>query len=733
MDEEMVAPAPTRVWSLRQEWGRAFVIMMVLSLVAGIGIFVGVRHLVGEYKATAERLERETSVVMSLQVAIASHNNLAHQYVDGTTPTTDAASRQSFQAGQGAVSADFTVALRTFPPNGVGRDSLLQARGVWQASLTQAGLWGDDAASFVVPAAGTARYGQLQSGLAAGDTVAAGDLDAAQNASLQDLQRSLVRATALERLGALALLAMGAFVLGITVYLRRRLARDLLRPVTSIHDGVIRLRSGDYGHVIPVARRDELGELAEAFNEMAGALNDSHRDLTFRATHDSLTGSANRDTLNQRLMASFAVRDDRMGRRESVLFIDVDDFKDVNDTLGHEGGDALLIQLTNRLHGCVRAEDLVARLGGDEFAIAAIEGDDITGVDIAQRVLAALRAPFTVNDIELAVSVSIGVACREADTADAAELLRHADFAMYLAKGAGKGRYQLYEGAMRDKMLGQANFAADLARATASGQLLLEYQPIADLRTGLVIGLEALVRWQHPTLGLLAPADFIPFAEETGEIHAVGCWVLETAIRQVATWRRSIPQCPDLWVSVNVSAFQLPDGRNRAAIEDVLVTTASSGRDVVLEVTEAALSVNPRGGTEALNTLKRHGVRIAIDNFGTGAGSAALLGSLSVDIVKIDYRLITAHVLPPLATTSPKTRSRSARRDGILGLADKLGLDVVATNLEEAPHLDVVRALGCRFGQGHVLARPAPPAVIEALLVSGAMLPLDLAQRSAAV
>jgi diguanylate cyclase (GGDEF)-like protein len=731
MDEAMVAPAPPRVWSLRREWGRAFVIMMVLSLMAGVAIFVGVSHVVGTYKTAADRLERETASITSLQASIATHDDLAHEYVDATTPTTDAAALKGFLAGQHTVSTEFAAGLQAFPSAGGGRAALAQARTVWQETLTTAGLWGGDVTSFVVPVAGSARYGQLQVGLAAGNTIAAADLDRAQNASLQALRRGLAHATALERLGAFALLAMGGFVLAITVYLRRRLARDLLRPVTGIHNGVIKLRSGDYGHVIAVARRDELGELADAFNEMAGELNASHEDLTFRATHDSLTGSANRDTLTQRLVASIAGRDDREGRRETVLFIDVDDFKDVNDTLGHEGGDALLIQLTNRLRECVRHGDLVARLGGDEFAIAAIEGEGVTGVDVARRVLRALRDPFTVNEAELAVSVSIGVARQEADTVDAAELLRHADFAMYVAKGAGKGRYQLFEVGMRDTMLGRAHFAADLAQATTSGQLLLEYQPIADLRTGRVVGLEALVRWRHPKLGLLAPADFMPYAEETGDIHAIGCWVLDTAIRQVAEWRRMIPRRGDLWVSVNVSGLQLPDGRSRAAIEDILVATSALAPNVVLEVNEAALAVHPREGREALNALKRHRVRIAINHFGTGPASETTLDGLSVDMVKVDYGLLATNTLPPLAASSPKTRSPSARRDGMLGLADKLGLDVVATGLEVALQLDVVRALGCRFGQGHVLARPAPPPDIEALLASGAT--LDLGRRPAVV
>ncbi|MEY2461713.1 MAG: hypothetical protein QOG30_3543, partial [Acidimicrobiaceae bacterium] len=282
-------------------------------------------------------------------------------------------------------------------------------------------------------------------------------------------------------------------------------------------------------------------------------------DLVRRqALHDGLTGLPNRSSLTERLAASFGPGSDRRARHESVLFIDVDDFKDVNDSLGHEGGDALLTQLAARLSECVRPEDLVARLGGDEFAIVVLEDDrGAAAVDVAERILDALRAPFIIAGTRQTVSVSIGVAHRRPEILDAADLLRRADFAMYMAKGGGKGRYQLFDAQMHDNMVDRSALKSDLAVAVTAGQLRLDNQPIADLRTGEVLGVEALVRWQHPTLGLLAPADFITLAEETGDIDAIGCWVLDTATHQVAEWRRTMPHCCRLWVSVNLSAFQL--------------------------------------------------------------------------------------------------------------------------------------------------------------------------------
>jgi len=238
---------------------------------------------------------------------------------------------------------------------------------------------------------------------------------------------------------------------------------DLMRPVASMRQGVLKLQAGEYQYRLEVTRRDELGELTEAFNGMADALHDSHRTLTLRAAFDSLTGLPNRASLTERLTASFSPDTDRRAWQESVLFIDIDDFKDVNDSLGHEGGDELLRQLAGRLSGCVRAHDMVARLGGDEFAVVVVEDDaGFTAATIAERILAALTDPFIVNGTSLVVSVSIGVAQRQLETSDAAELLRSADFAMYMAKGSGKDRYQIYDAEAHDDMIVRSALQTDL-------------------------------------------------------------------------------------------------------------------------------------------------------------------------------------------------------------------------------------------------------------------------------
>jgi diguanylate cyclase (GGDEF)-like protein len=495
------------------------------------------------------------------------------------------------------------------------------------------------------------------------------------------------------------------------------MVKDLLRPVATMHECVLKLWAGDYNNHIKVARHDELGELAQAFNRMAEALHDSHLALTLRATHDSLTGLANRASLAERLTASFRSGSERRTRQDSLLFIDIDDFKDVNDTKGHEAGDALLTQLAHRLNGCARAEDLVARLGGDEFAILVMEDDEggSVAVQVAERVLSALCAPFIVAGDSLVVTVSIGVAQRRPETSDAAELLRQADFAMYMAKGGGKARYQLFDAQMHDHMVNRSALKTNLAIAVASGQLRLEYQPVADLLTGEILGVEALVRWQHPTLGVLAPETFIPLAEQTGDIDTIGCWVLDTATRQVAAWRQTMSHCSNLWVSVNISALQLVNPQSLAAIRHILADPMTQTDKVVLEVTETALAADVGGGLASLNTLKSFGVRIAIDDFGTGFSSLSTLAGLPVDILKIDGSFVSGHALA--APSVPML-------EGILGLANKLSLAVIAEGIEEPDQLDLLRRLGCGMGQGFLLARPAPAHVLQALLASGGLLQL---------
>jgi diguanylate cyclase (GGDEF)-like protein len=699
------ADGQSRTWSLRREWSKSFTIMLLLLLLAAITTLIGVRGVVGELRGTARQLNRESQTTAVLRAELVEHEETAHKLLSN-----EPVNRSAFVQQQQEISRRFTAAEAVFPQSHGLRAIVVATAKSWQTGLTSYGLWGNQVQAL------NGNHAAENPTFGASSDATDALLDGLEGPSLDAMNQGLAHDTDLERVLIGVLVGLFGLALAATVYFRRRMARDLLRPVASMHQGVLKLRAGDYDYRIEIARRDELGELADAFNGMAVALRDSHDALTLRATHDSLTGLPNRVSLNDRLARSFGSGADRRAGHESVLFIDIDDFKDVNDSLGHEGGDALLLQLATRLKNCVRPTDLVARLGGDEFAIVVVEDDLVaTSIEVAERILDSLHVPFIIGDTRLEVAVSIGIAQHRPETVDAAELLRHADFAMYMAKGGGKGRYQLFDAQMHDNMVSRSALKTDLALAVAANELRLDYQPVANLDTGEVLGVEALVRWQHPTLGLLAPAEFIALAEESGDIDAIGCWVLDTATRQVEGWRRTIEGCGDLWLSVNLSALQLGNPSSLAAIHQILDNPAAHADKVVLEVTETALAADVDGAVASLNALKAFGVRIAIDDFGTGFSSLSTLSLLPVDIIKIDRAFVSGQ-----ATALPSV----PMLEGILGLAAKLSLAVVAEGIEDLDQLNILRGLGCRMGQGYLLARPAPAEDISALLQSRRLLPL---------
>jgi diguanylate cyclase (GGDEF)-like protein len=441
---EPLAGRAIRRRSLRREWSRAFAIMLVLLLVSAVATIVGVRGLVDQVRATARQLHVESVTVATLSSDVVAHEEVGHKLLSN-----ESVDRLAYVQQQQEISALFEDARTVFPVNNGTRATVVKAEQLWQSGLTTYGLWSTEVGDLHGDhSVDNPLYG------ASSDNVGAllGSLEAP---SLEAMDRGLAHAASLERALIVALISLFSLALAATVYYRRKMVRDLLRPVTTMHQGVLKLQAGEYDHRIAIARSDELGELAGAFNGMAGALRESHVALTLRATRDSLTGLLNRASLTERLTASFSASADRRSTQEGVLFIDVDDFKEVNDSLGHEGGDALLIQLASRLTECARPQDLVARLGGDEFAIVVVATDaSIAASTLAERILSSLHQPFSLNNSSIVVSVSIGAAIRLPETADAAELLRNADFAMYMAKGSGKNRFQHFDAAGHDSLVG---------------------------------------------------------------------------------------------------------------------------------------------------------------------------------------------------------------------------------------------------------------------------------------
>jgi diguanylate cyclase (GGDEF)-like protein len=380
----------------------------------------------------------------------------------------------------------------------------------------------------------------------------------------------------------------------------------------------------------------------------------------------------------------------------------------VNDTLGHDCGDALLVQVAQRLLGNIRDGDTAARLGGDEFAIVIEEvcSDDATA--LAERLLEALREPFAIRGNEVFIRASIGIADNRDDVLDVDELLCRADIAMYAAKGRGRDRYESFHAEMQTELADRHELYGDLRQALLRDELVVHYQPLIDLATKRIESFEALVRWQHPTRGLIAPDQFIPLAEETGLIIDLGRYVLQQACRHIMQWREHANR-GDLAVSVNVSSHQLYDDD---FVNDVAATLRDTGLPataLILELTESALLSDDDQVHQRLNTLKELGVRIAIDDFGTGYSSLAYLRSFPIDFLKIDRSFVNE--LNDHGGEPGEAMIRS-----IIGIGHNLELDVVAEGIERSSQLSALLAAGCNAGQGYLFAKPVPAEEIPELI-----------------
>ncbi|HYN94232.1 MAG TPA: EAL domain-containing protein [Pilimelia sp.] len=424
-------------------------------------------------------------------------------------------------------------------------------------------------------------------------------------------------------------------------------------------------------------------------------------ELSHRALHDSLTGLANRVLFHDRTHRAVQ-RAQRNGTLAGVLFIDLDDFKVINDSLGHERGDELLVAVGQRLSEVLRQHDTAARLGGDEFAILVEDATHPADIEqVAERVLASLAEPVDVRGEMLSSQASVGVGI-SADARDAADLLRQADLALYLAKSEGKQQWRRYETTLHTALLKRLELRAALEQAVADEAFVLHFQPIVDLATGAGLGVEALVRWNDPQRGMVPPNDFISTAEDTGLIVPIGAWVLRTALETLAGWTRDAPQAwAEQYVSVNVSARQFRTPGFVEQVRDALADAGLPARCLLLEITESLLLRDDDQVWNDLATLRALGVRIAIDDFGTGYSSLSYLRQAPIDIVKIDRSFINGMEASP---------QQAALVDGIVRLAHTLGLEVVAEGIEQEAARDALLAMGCRLGQGFLFARPMPAA-----------------------
>jgi len=423
--------------------------------------------------------------------------------------------------------------------------------------------------------------------------------------------------------------------------------------------------------------------------------------LRHQAFHDSLTGLANRASFTDRLEHAL-LRARRSPKMPAVLFLDLDNFKAINDSLGHSAGDEILSSVGGRIQGCLRVADTVARLGGDEFAVLLEDVDTVEGAKVvAERILQAHETPFSIQGEKVFVKASIGVAMAEELTdderADTQRILRNADVAMYAAKRDGKAYCHVYDEEMHVSLVRHLELLSDMRAAIERKDFFVQYQPLVDLNTREVRGLEALVRWKHPRHGLISPADFIPIAEESGAIRALGKWVLEESCRQMTQWDRSLAGSQELYMSVNVSVQQILDPEFVDEVRETLRTSGFDPARLTLEITES-ITMYPGDSTiRVLKDLKEIGARLAIDDFGTGSSSYAYLQHFPFDVVKIDKSFVQHEV---------GVRNARELTRKVIEMGKVLNLEVVAEGIEEEAQLAELRELGCEIGQGYLFAKP---------------------------
>lgn len=433
------------------------------------------------------------------------------------------------------------------------------------------------------------------------------------------------------------------------------------------------------------------------------------RQLQHDSQHDPLTGLPNRALFMRRLAAATA-RARRDDGAFALLFLDLDNFKLVNDSMGHHVGDDLLVAVARRLEQQLRGGDLVARLGGDEFAILLERIDSARDAALlAERVLESLATPLSIGGYEYVSSASMGLVLSSSASEQPEYLLRSADMAMYRAKSAGRARYEMFDRAMHADALARLQTERDLRVAVERNEFELFYQPLVSIETGVVVGVEALLRWRHPERGLIAPLQFVPVAEDTGMIVPIGRWALRTACRQGKSWHDELGMSEPLMLSVNLSVREFAQADLVKEIVCVLEETAFPAQSLQLEITESALIDHGNPAVQTIAELRAMGIRIHLDDFGTGFSSLSYLNRIPLDALKIDRAFTSA------IDTEP--RSRDLVR-AIVDLGRALGLETVAEGVTRQEQLSMLRAMGCRFAQGFLFSPPVPASELPGLVAS---------------
>ena len=457
--------------------------------------------------------------------------------------------------------------------------------------------------------------------------------------------------------------------------------------------------------------KDRLLELSRANEQLQIELTERKRAeklLAHTALHDSLTDLPNRVLFMDRLSQAMQRAKRRKGYKYAVLFLDLDRFKVVNDSLGHKIGDQLLIESSTRLAACLRGEDTVARFGGDEFVVLLEDIQDPgDAIRVAERIQNDLSIPYDLNGYRVIVFVSTGIVFGNPTYVLPDDIVRDADIAMYRSKGKGLGRYEIFDPSMLDRVMTRLELETDLRKALDNQEFVVHYQPILEMKTNQIIGFEALVRWQHPVKGLIPPAEFIPTAEETGLIIPLGYWVLDEACRQLHAWHSQYPADPPLTMNVNLSTRQCAQPDLIKKISTILKKNELDPRFLKLELTES-LIIDESGSTATmLSDLRDMGIQVQIDDFGTGYSSLSYLHTLPVDTLKIDRSFISRLGLNSNNTEIVQT---------ILSLAHSLGMKVIAEGVETNEQLSSLKDMNCEFVQGFLFAKPVNGVEAGALL-----------------
>ena len=690
-------PAVLATRSLRVTWRRMVLLYVAMVVAMGAGTLVFTRFQRDVFEETTSRFEEEVGALAEVdRRLLAAEVPLGGiLYELGRTGDLEDQWRQ-FQDHGRHIEAGLTRLERM--TSGSRSQALVRAEEAWLivAREVEAAkqLWGTGVAAAALAKGEDPFAKTVWKPL----TEAQEALAAALGESARTMR---VRTHEAERRQALVqpiVLATMAAALALGLLSGWRLSKRVIRPLSELRRAAARMRDGHLGEPVETGgpASSEVSELAAAMNQMAGALSRTQDRLRDQAYTDALTGMVNRKAFAEFLEEAFpGAADDQL----AVLLVDVDDFKFVNDSLGHAAGDAVLRAVAGRLRSAVRDDDMVARLGGDEFAVVVQAHDaPATAAVVAERILSSLQRSVAIGGSDVEIGCSIGIATGAPQSTTADEVVRNADIAMYMAKSRGKNCFEMFDRTMHLSMMSRIERKQDVSKAVERDQLVLHYQPVIDLESGTVLGFEALVRWQHPAHGMVAPTKFIGLAEETGDILAVGGRTIDRACRDLANFQATSGD-PRLWMAVNVSAHQVVAGDLIEAVHQSLARHGLDPTSLILEITEQAFIADTERASRILAQLRAEGIKVALDDFGTGFSSLRSLQELPVDVIKIDRSFISG---------SGADDDGGVILEAIVTMARGLGMDLIAEGIEHHDELHRIRRLGCRVGQGYLIARPLP-------------------------